>query len=465
MKSYKVMAFAAVSAVAFCAATALAVPAGATLSVNANATVKSSGSTGNTFVVDVNIAGMTANAVGAQATVSYDPALVEFVGLAAGDDLGTIIYQSSDVANSRIIFATGVDPNNPGSGVATGNVAKLTFKAIANACVDTDAVVLGTSNVPTRITDASGNSLAFTSSNAVTLNSLGGFSLSGVPSNADVAADAGTISGALVSLAAPTASDSCGTALTVTATRSDSAALSAYYPLGTTTVHYSATDAAGNTDSSDVTVTVENYQLLDAGISLNGTILGNSTRSIRIKSGARTQVVSVAMTGANGTASDVQVPVAASYSCMSAKDTVHSLTSTGAASVSGVKYAASFALDQGDSNDDDFVDILDFGVYVGKFGAALASGNSNFNADLLVNNADFSFISVNFFHHGASCGSFTGGNGVAAISVKQLRRQGLGYLAASDLNRDGMLDANDVAYYMQHGIQKAERPDAPTVAW
>jgi len=465
MQSFKLMTFAAVSAVALCATTALAVPPGGTLSVNANATVASAGLSNRTFVVDVNIAGMTANAVGAQATVSYDPALVEFVGLAAGDDLGTIIYQSSDVANSRIIFATGVDPSNPGSGIATGNVAKLTFKAIANTCIDTDAVVLGSSGVPTRVTDASGNSLTFTSSNAVTLNSLGGFTLSGTPSNADVAADAGTVSGALVSLTAPTASDSCGTALTVTATRSDSASLSAYYPVGNTTVHYTATDAAGNSDSADVTVTVENYQLLDAGISLNGTILGNSTRSIRIKSGAQTQVVSVSMTGANGTASGVQVPVAASYSCLSAKDTVHSLTSTGAASISGVKYAASFALDQGDSNDDDFVDILDFGVYVGKFGVALASGNSNFNADLLVNNADFSFISVNFFHHGASCSAFTGGNGVGSISVKDLRRQGLGYLAASDLNRDGMLDANDVAYYMQHGIQTAKRPDAPTVAW
>ena len=121
----------------------------------------------------------------------------------------------------------------------------------------------------------------------------------------------------------------------------------------------------------------------------------------------------------------------------------------------GVKWDADFSLNQGDSNDDDLVDILDFGIYVGDFGAGLDSGVSNFNGDLLVNNFDFGFISVNFLDQGESCGAFTGGAPRSQIAVRQLRRQGLGHLAAADLNRDGMLSTSDITHYMQFGLPTA----------
>jgi len=229
-------------------------------------------------------------------------------------------------------------------------------------------------------------------------------------------------------------------------------------------VTYSATDAAGNTATSTVLVTVENYQLLDAAVSLNGSITGSSSRSVRIVAGASSQVVSVSMTDGSGTASNVQVPVAAEYACVTAKDAGHSLSDTGAASVSGVKYAASFALDQGDSNDDNFVDILDFGIYVGDFGAAAAGDISNFNDDANVNSGDFGFISLNFAKSGTTCGAFTGGAPRVSMKVKELRRLGMGHLAAADLNRDGILDPNDIAFYMQHGLP-AVKQDRPGTGW
>jgi hypothetical protein len=129
-----------------------------------------------------------------------------------------------------------------------------------------------------------------------------------------------------------------------------------------------------------------------------------------------------------------------------------------------VQYSTTLVLDQGDSNDDDLVDILDFGIYVGDFGAALAGGISNFNDDLFVNSGDFGFISLNYARRGTACGAFTGGNPRLAVSVKQLRREGLGDLAASDLNRDGMLDSNDIAWYLQRGIRPS-RPDVPSTPW
>jgi len=416
------------------------------------------------FTVLVNLSGFS-GAVGAQATVGYDPAVVEFVDAAAGDDFTTLIYSNHDSAASKVLFASGVDVGSAGSaGISAGNAAKLTFRTIAGACADTDAVVFTTSILTTRVTNANGTSLALTTSNNVTVNSLAPFALAGTPSNVSVAADAGTTAGALVSLTAPTASDSCGTALTVNVSRSDSAAMSAPFPVGTTTVSYSATDAAGNSDTDTVTVVVANHQLLDASITLNGTVTGSSSRSVRISAGASTQVVSVSTTNGSGTASNVQVPVAASYPCLTAKDTGHSLSDTAAASVSGVKYAATFAADQGDSNDDNLVDILDFGIYVGDFGAAAAGDISNFNDDAAVNSGDFGFISVNFLKSGTTCGSFTGGAPRTSITLKELRRIGLGHLASSDLNRDGILDGSDIAYYMQNGIP-AKRPDRPTTPW
>ncbi|RLS25167.1 MAG: hypothetical protein DWH74_01775 [Planctomycetota bacterium] len=449
--------FLAASAVALCASSSF----GQVLSVNASPLNSSAGSaTSREFTVDVNIAGMT-GAVGAQATVAFDPAVVSFVSAAAGTDFTTLIYSSTATAN-KVVFATGIDPSASAAGIAAGNVAKLTFRTIAASCSDTDAVVLSTSALTTRITDSSGTALVFTQADNVSITSLAPFTLAAVPANASVAADAGTLSGALVTLVAPTATDSCGTGLTVTATRSDSLALSAYYPPNaTTTVHYAATDAAGNTNSSDVTVTVANYQLLDAAISLNGSITGNSTRSVRITAGS-TQLVNVAMTTGSGTASNVHVPIAVSYPCILAKDPGHSLSNTGASSLVGVEYAASIALDQGDSNDDNLVDILDFGIYVGKFGAALAGGSSNFNDDTSVNSGDFSFISVNFAHSGTVCGAFTGGAPRNSVSVKELRRSGMGELAGADFNRDGMLDVNDVVYYMQNGIHQPAKPIVTT---
>ena len=449
--------FLAASAVALCASSSF----GQVLSVNASPLNSSAGSAlSREFTVDVNIAGMI-GAVGAQATVAFDPAVVSFVSAAAGTDFTTLIYSSTATAN-KVVFATGIDPSASAAGIAAGNVAKLTFRTVAPSCSDLDAIVLSTSALTTRITDSNGVALAFTQADNVSITSLAPFTLAAVPANVAVAADAGTVAGALVSLVAPTATNSCGTGLTVTATRSDSALLAAYYPPNlTTTVTYTATDAAGNTDSKNVTVAVANYQLLDAAISLNGSITGSSTRSVRVIAGS-TQLVNVGMTNGSGIASNVQVPIAASYPCITAKDAGHSLSNTGVSSVVGVEYAASIALDQGDSNDDNLVDILDFGIYVGKFGAAVAGGSSNFNDDPAVNSGDFGFISLNFADTGIVCGAFTGGAPRTAVSVKELRRSGMGELAGADFNRDGMLDVNDVVYYMQNGIRQPAKPIVTT---
>jgi hypothetical protein len=285
--------------------------------------------------------------------------------------------------------------------------------------------------------------------------------LSGVPA-ADifVATDAGSTFGALVSLPTVTATDVCEGAVSVTVT---GAIASGLYPIGTTTVTWSASDSVGNTVTVSRNIVVGNYQLLDARISLNGVINAAATRSIRVTIGGSSAVHSVTVPsglGGVGTISGIQVPVAAAYPCLSAKDAAHSLTRTAAASVAGARYSATFALVQGDSNDDDMIEIVDYATWVIDFGGPRAAdARSNFDANAAVNIADFTFISAGFFTVGESC---TPGAQAPSprdrITVKELRRTGRGDLAAADLNHDGWVDMRDIQLFMQGGGGAAARP-------
>jgi len=65
--------------------------------------------------------------------------------------------------------------------------------------------------------------------------------------------------GALVADLGTTAADQCGPA-TLSGVRSDGAALAAEFPTGTTTITWTASDAAGNTSSATQTVAVEDHE-------------------------------------------------------------------------------------------------------------------------------------------------------------------------------------------------------------
>jgi hypothetical protein len=79
------------------------------------------------------------------------------------------------------------------------------------------------------------------------------------PPNVNADADASTCS-AVVNPGTATASDNCSGTVTVVGTRSDSQPLNAPYPVGTTTITWTATDAHGNTSSATQTITVNDSQ-------------------------------------------------------------------------------------------------------------------------------------------------------------------------------------------------------------
>ena len=124
-----------------------------------------------------------------------------------------------------------------------------------------------------------------------------------------------------------------------------------------------------------------------------------------------------------------------------------------AMSISGTKWVCSgtFSLLAGDSTDDNVKDIFDFAAFVTDRGASKTPlSRSNFNRDAVVNNADFGYISLNFLATGDTCnGGFFNGGARDRVSVKELRRMGLGYMEEADIDGDGWVDTNDIALAAQ----------------
>jgi hypothetical protein len=237
------------------------------------------------------------------------------------------------------------------------------------------------------------------------------------------------------------------------------------FPIGVTTLEWSSSDALGNMTVLVRTIEVLPHQALDADVAFIGSIAGTSSRAIRITVGNTVHVETVALTGNAGTVDGIELPLAEDHPCATAKDPVHSLTDSAETIVLDGRWNAAFSLKQGDSNDDDLVDILDFSIFIANRGAGKApDANSNFNGDQFVSTADFTYITLNFLATGESCGAFTGGAPRERVLVRDLRRAGLGHLAIADLDRDGWVDADDIAWFLEHGAPLPPKAPQPTLA-
>jgi HYR domain-containing protein len=95
------------------------------------------------------------------------------------------------------------------------------------------------------------------------------------PSNVSQGNDPGLAS-AVVAVGSPVASDNCGD-VSVSSARSDGAAIDAPYPVGLTTITWTATDAAGNTASATQTVEVLDIEAPVFGASAQSVLRVNAT--------------------------------------------------------------------------------------------------------------------------------------------------------------------------------------------
>ena len=425
----------------------------------------------DTFTVNVDIADLARSAVGAQARVGFDPTKVDFVSFAGGTAFPLVIYNAS--TSNSVTFATGIMAGS-GSGATSGNIAQLTFRAKTVLCGDAISAAFASSGFTNRVTDNAGQPITFTPEANVSVTSLSGFSITGAPALVSgKACDAGYLGAEVAAFtgAAPSASNSCGTSLNVSVqvTLPDTTtqnSIPARFPIGTSTVVWTASDAAGNTASETRTVQVDDRQVLTVAAAVTGTSAGNSTRLMNMTySGGPSggQSASIPMVNASGNASgsvdvDITPAIASGPACASIKDLAHSLRKTAAGfGTSGTKWTVDFGgLVQGDSNNDDLVDILDFGHYVGDYaGSAAPAARSNFDGDGDVDTADYTFISGNFFQMGVACSNAHHDAPRSSVTVKDLRRMGMGELAVADINRDGRVDQADIVAFMR-GVRAGE---------
>ncbi|MEY4010671.1 MAG: hypothetical protein RLZZ93_1364, partial [Actinomycetota bacterium] len=428
-----------------------------------------------TFVIYVraeNLPTSGPRAVAAQGRVNYDSSRLTFVSLAGGADMPTLLTGGDGVTGTQrhVTFYTGIDYTNAANvGIYEGVVATITFRATADGfCSASDLCSLN-STFANRL--AAGGTvpspIAAIGTTSVEVSAQKNIALSGVPSgsadasdgvdNISYYADASSTTGAYVADPGVTSANNCGAeTVTISITYPNSSTGTSWpseFPIGTSRVTWNTVDESGNSATASRDIIVINKHLMTVNVDLAPTITAGApfTLPIRFRLSSGTAVtadVSFSASG-DGTVRDIEIPVLAGYTCATAKDPINTLADSQAMSISGTKWVfpTAFSLVAGDGTDDNIVDILDFGAFVTDRGASkTVLSRSNFNRDGVVNNADFGFISVNFLDLGENCnGANFNGGARERISVKELRRMGLGFMEEADINGDGWVDVNDVA--------------------
>ncbi|MGE3180384.1 MAG: LamG-like jellyroll fold domain-containing protein [Phycisphaerae bacterium] len=322
------------------------------------------------------------------------------------------------------------------------------------------------------------------------------------PPDVVVAADAGgcDVVAANLILGTPVTEDNCN----ITTVTNNAPAV---FPLGQTTVTWTARDRLGNTAMCEQIVTVLPVNELSVDVALAGDFSNSDpfTRCLTFDvfscADPEWQSVTVEATFIHGAADGLIVPVpCGDYACVRVRDANHTLMRTDEDDfeVIGRRFVANFtAQDVGDDdsliggnfNNDAFIDILDFGIFVCRFGVqydndldgaadgdlrcgaqitrsggALDSYHPDPNGDGTIDNHDFGFFQESFLAKSDDvCCGLPGDTAhpITAISVLQLQLNGLRDLAPADLNQDGWLDQQDIAAYLD-GARPRKRRDNGT---
>ncbi len=459
---------------------------------------------GEKLVVAVSLAGSPVDGVGAQLVLNYDSAKLSLDSRSIPGVLDLLVYELNAAGVYKL--ALGTTSGNSNVSIA-GNIVVLTF-SVTGEFADVSSLVAfggGSGRVSSKISDASGSPVALEASSdlgAVTRDITAPVLTAG-PGDFSMWADADGLSRAVKSLTAPTVVTDLDPAVVIVRTRAGSVDSSNSFPANATTqVIWTATDNCGNSASvhSDVDVSANSLAHLD--VAMGGSFVASSfTRGISVAVGSQTLVSTVPMApaGSGSTlraegAADMVVSASSDIATMCATvcDPLHSLKraatvtkSSVAGSSGGRSYNSRYMLDAaanlkiGNANGDSVIDIFDFGTFVAQRGGQLALDtvanqlgiHSDFNASsdgvssgsaADVTNADLAFLAVNFFAVDEGCGAFTNQQPVARVSVKELRRIGLGSQEFADINGDGWVDTTDMSLMMQ-GVEPRRLSRAATV--
>lgn len=215
---------------------------------------------GEEFVVEVYLAPGAPDVVGLQSALSYNGAVVEFLGEEPGDPPFDLpIYFAHDPVNARIDLAVGLTPpNTPSEGDVVAKRLRFRVRANATACLSQQAVRFRNDKlVRNLLTDSSGSALTPGLTQLPTLN-VGAAPTVFVPPDVVQAPPVGSMS--ITPALGTTTASGCGPNLGISFVRSDGKpSITAPFdridsPISIT---WTATDECGRTDSKIQTVTVD----------------------------------------------------------------------------------------------------------------------------------------------------------------------------------------------------------------
>jgi len=442
--------------------------------------------------ITVDIGDGSACVTGGQFLVHYDPSCIQFEGIGSSDNWPLVLFQEIDEANGLIFAAVGIAPGGSCSiagTLATLNFTKLDGCGTCNLCYDS----INPAN--TILTDDAGNSVDIETNCSGTISLEGTVGLN-TPDTVSVNPDCDTAS-ATVNWGPITASDSCGTA-SVACSAFHSAgvnidgliAAGGLFPQGLSTFSCTATsDDCGNSTTQSWTVEVTDQHSLDVEVQLSPIVVGDPLeRCICFdfysdcvqapNQFCQTLTFGFPFDFTGKSTANLSVPKG-QFACITAADPLHSLRSVSGIDCVGNTLVAEFKGDptfngnwlvngnldawKADGNGDT-IDILDFGMFVSQYSSALdpnspcgsAGPHSDINGDGVVDGADFTFISQNFLDNSKNSCCVAGGGAsstpetpIVSITVKELRRRGLGSLVVADLNGDDVVDQTDMVLFMQ----------------
>jgi hypothetical protein len=419
---------------------------------------------GQEILFDVFVDNPQMTVVAGQFGVIFDNTVLEFVAVLPGAaPFVSVPLSVPNQAAGTLFWVSSVAGGGVGT-AADSRIATLKFRTLREDCNDDSQLAFNTVQPPLLLTNGNGfgGTLPVTNPASTSVDSTPPV-FSGVPANLDIAADAGAGCLAVRTLTEPTATDTCGP-VTQSWTRSDGAlVLNAPWPCGTTTVTWSAVNRCGLTSTATTTVTVNPYHLLNLAVEYKGpsaTYAPSMTRCIGFRVGSFnfTQVLTFNYGTATGVA---QIPVN-SYNCATVDDDLHTLVSQTDVVIAGYNYALSAtgadALVNGDLNDDNLINVIDWGIVVIRIGTSAAVDTDcmtdgfqcDFNGNGLVTDFDGNYVLDSFLARGDNgCGlppTMLAQN-VTRISVKELSAIVGADASAADLNRDGVVDQRDMSMW------------------
>lgn len=224
--------------------------------------------------VTIDLTTSAAPVAGGQFFLSFDTARLQYLGATPGPSFPTVVYSASDGLGGTIDYAVSTALGAP-MVPAPARFATLHFTALTQICAGDNLTLVSfrprpSPLPPTRLTDTAGAPIPTTAVDLApfTVDSV----IPGIATLPPINASTNAFDCfATVSLTPPAATDNCGPT-TVAGVRDDSQPLASPFPLGPTTITWTATDCAGNTNSSMQVVTVADNTppvIGDCGVNLN----------------------------------------------------------------------------------------------------------------------------------------------------------------------------------------------------